>query len=155
MKWMCLTKETSPRIKEQAQTLIIYNTTFDDTGYYSCLAGNYLGITSESALLTVRAAPTKAPPTSAPVVVIKRPDHWNQQKIVMVVAIVCCTVILVLFFFIFIMCYKSNQRHIRNPPIGHSGLKPSIIRQVRQTSFPPWAFCKGLGVEVHTESLAN
>ncbi|XP_022080786.1 fibroblast growth factor receptor-like isoform X2 [Acanthaster planci] len=144
--WKCITSETlqpnleieklptvidrdsGQDLKVQAQMLKIYNVSFDDAGMYSCLAGNYLGISRSSALLSVVAVPTLPPPTSAPVVNINRPVHWNQQKTVMVVAIACSCVILVLFCFIFLMCFKSNQRHTKNSIIVGPGKAP-LIRQ--------------------------
>ncbi|XP_038046161.1 fibroblast growth factor receptor-like isoform X2 [Patiria miniata] len=123
---------TSQNLKVQTQTLKIYNVSFKDSGLYTCLAGNYLGITRASATLSVIAVTTHPPPTSAPVVAIVRPGHWDQQKTVMVVAIVCSFIILILFFFIFIMCYKSNQRHTRSPMRVVN--KTQLIRQLSTES---------------------
>ncbi|XP_070540245.1 fibroblast growth factor receptor 4-like isoform X7 [Ptychodera flava] len=103
------------------QSLIIPNVTFEDAGKYTCLAGNAIGISYQSAWLTVIPPPE---PTTKPNVtyhITKTPYvPWTQaNKTTVIVAVVALCFLLVVIVVCICLCVmgKKRQKRPKHPPI--------------------------------------
>ncbi|XP_070540240.1 fibroblast growth factor receptor 2-like isoform X3 [Ptychodera flava] len=119
--FLCLKKTDTNQTQSDPQSLIIPNVTFEDAGKYTCLAGNAIGISYQSAWLTVIPPPE---PTTKPNVtyhITKTPYvPWTQaNKTTVIVAVVALCFLLVVIVVCICLCVmgKKRQKRPKHPPI--------------------------------------